>query len=245
MKWTNDLDQKLANLINQNKKHKEISKILNTTIKSVATRCFRLKLKIKTITEFTCLICGKIFVDFVSNNRKFCSHRCSAKYCSPNRKHSNQTKEKIKMSLIQFHKDKPKIIKIIKTTRICKCCQKEKHIEKRKQLCNDCRIIYYKFYRPLCEFKFNIYNYPEQFNLDIVKKYGMYSPTNKRNNLNGVSKDHMYSVKDGFINHVNPHLISHPANCQLMLHSDNNKKKTQSSITLDSLIQRINNWNNK
>ncbi len=52
----------------------------------------------------------------------------------------------------------------------------------------------------------------------------------------------MYSVKDGFINGISPEIIKHPANCKLMKHIDNNKKKTNSSITLEELMERIKNW---
>ena len=67
----------------------------------------------------------------------------------------------------------------------------------------------------------------------------------KKNNLNGVSKDHIYSVHDGFKNNVDYEIIKHPANCQLMKHIDNNKKKCQSLITLNELLERIKKWNEK
>ena len=71
---------------------------------------------------------------------------------------------------------------------------------------------------------FNIFNFKDSFDLELVNKIGWYSPSNKGNNLDGVSKDHMYSVKDGFINNISPNIIRHPVNCVLMKHSDNNKK---------------------
>jgi hypothetical protein len=52
----------------------------------------------------------------------------------------------------------------------------------------------------------------------------------------------MYSVRDGFINNIDPEIIKHPANCQLMLHNENNSKNYNSSITIDDLIERIKNW---
>jgi len=85
-------------------------------------------------------------------------------------------------------------------------------------------------------------DYSNKFDLSLVEQHGWYSPINKRNNLNGVSKDHMYSVRDGFINNIEPEIIKHPANCKLLLHNDNNRKNYTSSITIDDLIERIKNW---
>jgi hypothetical protein len=52
----------------------------------------------------------------------------------------------------------------------------------------------------------------------------------------------MYSVRDGFINKIDPEIIKHPANCKLMIHTENNKKNYNSSITIDVLKERIKNW---
>lgn len=97
-------------------------------------------------------------------------------------------------------------------------------------------------YRLDCAFKFNVFDYPNYYDLTLIEKFGWYSAANRGNNLSGVSRDHMYSVKDGFRNNVDPSIISHPANCCLMLHKDNNEKKTKSSITLEELIEKIKNF---
>ena len=55
----------------------------------------------------------------------------------------------------------------------------------------------------------------------------------------------MFSVDEGYKQNIDPYLISHPANCKLMKHEDNFKKKTECSITLDELKQRVNDWNKK
>jgi hypothetical protein len=101
-----------------------------------------------------------------------------------------------------------------------------------KIICNDCKLTYYE-------------DFKDEFDLSLVEQYGWYSPTNKRNNLKGVSKDHMYSVMDGFRNKINPKIISHPANCNLLLFSDNSIKKDNSSITMEELLKRIENWDKK
>ena len=98
-----------------------------------------------------------------------------------------------------------------------------------KKFCSvECYKLYYQTLRTAFEnykiksqFKFNVYDYPNYFELILIEKYGWYSPTN---NLNGVSRDHLYYVKDGFINNIDCKIISHPANCKLVLHKDNQKK---------------------
>ena len=48
---------------------------------------------------------------------------------------------------------------------------------------------------------------------------------------------------EGFKLGINPDLISHPANCKLMIQNKNLKKGAMSSITIDELTLKINNWN--
>jgi hypothetical protein len=79
----------------------------------------------------------------------------------------------------------------------------------------------------------------------LIRKYGWYKAKNKGNNLNGVSRDHMYSVMEGYRNNVDPSIISHPANCRLIRHNDNISKLDGSTITLEELLDRIEKWNKK
>jgi len=99
-----------------------------------------------------------------------------------------------------------------------------------------------KRYRQLCEFDFNLKKYSDKFNFELIKKHGWYKAKNCGNNSNGINRDHMYSIKDGFLNNVNPIIIKHPANCELLLHQDNLKKHGRSSITLNELLERIKHW---
>ena len=77
-------------------------------------------------------------------------------------------------------------------------------------------------------------------NLQSLKDKSLCS--NKQNNLDGVSRDHMLSVKDWFINGIDPAVISHPANCDLVLHRANQRKRSDSSITVEELLDRIKKW---
>lgn len=97
-------------------------------------------------------------------------------------------------------------------------------------------------YRQLCEFKFNVYHFPNKFDLKLIEEFGWYKAKNRGDNQNGVSRDHMYSVKEGFLNGIDPFYISHPANCKIMVNIENNKKKTNCSITIEELYERVKNW---
>lgn len=97
-------------------------------------------------------------------------------------------------------------------------------------------------YRQRCNFDFKFEDYPDKFDLTLVEQHGWYSPSNKGNNLNGVSRDHMISVRSGFDLVIDPEVIKHPANCKIMLHRQNQSKREKSSITLEELLERINSW---
>lgn len=97
-------------------------------------------------------------------------------------------------------------------------------------------------YRQRCIFDFKCEDYPDKFDLTLVEQYGWYSPKNKGNNLNGVSRDHMVSVHTGFKLGINPDIIKHPANCTLMLHKENQLKNRKCSITVEELLEKIKYW---
>lgn len=100
-------------------------------------------------------------------------------------------------------------------------------------------------YRKLCQFNFALSTYSEEFDLSLFKKYGIYRAKNKGNNPRGIVRDHMYSIKKGFENKIDFRIISHPANCSLIRAHDNQSKNVKCTITLDQLLERIENWNKK
>lgn len=63
--------------------------------------------------------------------------------------------------------------------------------------------------------------------------------------INGVSRDHMFSVKDGFINYIDPIFLAHPANCRLIRHNENISKLDKSLFSKTELLSRIIEWDNK
>lgn len=211
------------------------------------------KLKYKPIS---CKECEKLFE--YAYKRKFCSRTCSAKNNNRNRdkKIYEKQSETIRKSFANgkfkpFRKPK-KIFKLI-----CFSCEKEFEVfskQKTQKYCVECKNapknpITYKQsladYRSKSKFKFNLADYPKEFDFKLIKKHGWYSPTNKKNNLNGVSRDHIISVKFGHDNNLPPEIISHPANCQLLVHSNNVSKHSRCDISLEDLKSKIVVWNIK
>lgn len=95
--------------------------------------------------------------------------------------------------------------------------------------------LYYK----KSQFKFGILTYKNIKGYELVEQYGVY---NALTNKNGVSRDHMISINYGWTHNIPPEIISHPANCEIMTQSENSKKNSKSSITLEELKERIANW---
>lgn len=55
----------------------------------------------------------------------------------------------------------------------------------------------------------------------------------------------MISVRYGFDNNIDPKIIAHPANCQLLLHGENVSKYTNCSISFEELLEKIKIWDEK
>lgn len=239
-----EMEEKIIYLVNDELSRKDISEKLGISKATLGRFMKKLNLFSKyresKNVKVNCKECKIEFISNISADRKFCSKKCSATFNNKNREHSEETKNKIRNKLKKDDKKEYKK-EYKKKIRYCKSCNLS-ILESRKSICDMCRTSYYKYYRPAAEFKFDIYIYKDRFNLELVDKHGWYSPKNKGNNLLGVSRDHMYSVKEGFINNIDPEILSSPANCRLLLHTENNKKKTESSITLEELMERIKNW---
>jgi len=57
-------------------------------------------------------------------------------------------------------------------------------------------------YHNKCQFKFNLATYPNEFNFTLIEEHGWYKAKNHGDNPNGVSRDHIVSVKYGFDNNI-------------------------------------------
>lgn len=255
MKWTTELDSKLEELF-KTKNIYEVSDILGLSKSSIQNRASRLKIDTGQYKheKINCLNCSKELVSRKSEKRKFCSSACAAIYNNTGNIKSSETKSKQRQSLhntllnkkgyirkeYQYDKNNKRKSNYIKKDRACKSCSSK--IEGLKQYCEKCREYYYNVYRFDCNFKFSIKDYEFIFSkeeLELLKALGMYSASNRGNNISGVSRDHLFSVREGFKLVVPSFIISHPANCQLLKHSDNNKKNTTCEITLNELHKRI------
>lgn len=97
-------------------------------------------------------------------------------------------------------------------------------------------------YRALCKFNINKKEHPQLFNSTLISKFGWYTPSNKGlYNPTGLSWDHLYRIQDGFSNNIDPNIMSHPANAELVPWTINKSRK-HSMITLEELYQRIAKW---
>ncbi len=112
---------------------------------------------------------------------------------------------------------------------LVKCCGlKLKRME-------DAKEFDYRAYRRQARFIFKASDY--------TKIKGIYLIGDQRHmSFKGFSKDHMFSVKQGYIEGISPTIIGHPANCQILTTLQNSSKGKKCSITLNELMERIKNW---
>src|ERR1035437_9716595 len=198
------------------------------------------------LTEFEviCVKCGKKVIvkeralEYPKKEKYFCSLSCANK-----RVFADETKAKIKTALIN---------RTVRQDRCCPQCNKIFSVSiysHQKFCCGICNknsrktTDEYLLYKHKCQFKFNVWKYPKEFDLDLIKKYGWYAASNRGNNLGGVSRDHRISIKFGWRNNISPEIMAHPANCKLMVHSENISKLSKCSIDLVNLKKEIERWN--
>lgn len=101
----------------------------------------------------------------------------------------------------------------------------------------------YRFYRDISNWVGQVLT-ENTIGINNLKTGKLYDKNNK--NKNSYVRDHMFGRKNGFTLGVFPEIIRHPANCQIITHSDNIKKSLKnndSDILLEELFDRITNWN--
>jgi hypothetical protein len=218
-----------------------------------------------------CSSCDKPFTikerekKFLEMDAHFCSRSCANK-----REQKEITREKITQAVVAYHnkrdnQEREKVNGHYRKVVMCNCelCFKEfKAYSKPKRFCgDDCKRkhkmnvsssfaitdiekekVKRRYYRRDCAFSFNVYHFPKDFDLSLIDKFGWYKAKNRGDNFKGVSRDHMFSVMDGYRNSIPPEIIKHPANCVLMLQAENISKKDKSTISIDQLKERIAIW---
>jgi hypothetical protein len=120
--------------------------------------------------------------------------------------------------------------------------KKYEHIRKCQTLHRHSKLGKKHAYRLECQFNFALNEYPEKFDFDLVRQNGWYKAKNRGDNIGGVTRDHLFSIEEGYANNIPSEHIRHPANCQLLVFSENASKGKKSAISYDELLERIKNW---
>lgn len=134
----------------------------------------------------------------------------------------------------------------------CSCkiqsCDNIFYTEFPRKFCKDHTNFYTEKLRGKYGFKFNIFDFPDLFDLDLLKEKGFYHSGNikgKPKNLDGLSRDHKISVADARKYNYDPYYISHAMNCDLISQSKNSSKGTKSSITYSELVELVNEYDKR
>jgi ferredoxin-fold anticodon binding domain-containing protein len=88
---------------------------------------------------------------------------------------------------------------------------------------------YFIFVRALTEKNYNLF-------LNVINPKGL-KRSWKANHL-----DHRYSISQGFKDQIDPFLIAHPCNLQMLKARINKKKNAKCDITIEELLEGVNNF---
>ena len=191
-----------------------------------------------------CTHCNIILPQSKKRN-KFCSRSCSAKYNNANRSPLIYEQTKITWAakptskLNKIKEPKHPYSTLFRCT--CQHCGTKSLLRTQTKYCDNCTHLYSHAGRAKYWFSFNVFHYPELFDLSLITTYGF---RDNKTNPNGITRDHRVSVNDAIRNNYNPYYIKHPLNCELMFFNENNKKKTKSSITYEELIKLVDDYDN-
>lgn len=100
-----------------------------------------------------------------------------------------------------------------------------------------------KLYNKNCQFNFSPYQEENILGYDLLKDYTFSKPQNKIAGKKYLHRDHMVSISYGYENNISSEIISHPANCHIIFEDENINKGSSCSISLETLLERIDNWN--
>ncbi len=213
-------------------------------------------------------------LSYEKRNNSFCNNSCSASFHN-NKKTSirkkriaqyldNPNKCKTCNSILAYDKKSqiycsskcvnlkpsptPKVVGEFSTLYNCTCkhCNLKMLLPSPKQYCEECKENHSNL-RMRYKFNFNVYHYPDLFDLDLLNEKGWYAPRGKSGkwNPNGLSRDHKVSVAEAIKNNYDSYYITHPMNCELMPHSENQKKHSDCSLSYSSLKQLVDEYDRK
>jgi len=178
----------------------------------------------------------------------FCSRSCAN-----TREHTTANKNKIRVGVIRYLEKNGKEYNKFHVL-LCGQCGKQFESKLKTQIyCGkDCHSFgrrkrdgLLSTYRRRAAFHFALSDFPDEFDFGLIRKYGWYQAKNHGDNMIGVSRDHMVSVRFGYDHSIDPEIIAHPANCQLMQQSKNSSKFSMCSLTIVQLLVRIDQWDEK
>jgi len=101
-----------------------------------------------------------------------------------------------------------------------------------------------KIYYHLTRFRFDVKDMPEIFDISLLENNGWYmsrdsKKLNRKKNIDGISRDHLFSVSNGLQQKIHPLILSHPVNCKLVKQRQNVSKNSKCDITIEELIREI------
>lgn len=209
-------------------------------------------------TKINTRLCEHCNNEFVKKHKEqnFCSKSCSNTYTNLNRKHSDETKKKISNALSnkkfspkctskKFHK----LYKDENYSKLyfssCLNCGFKGAYKNDIRYCKKCQNEYSENGRTKYNFTFNVYKYPDLFDVKLLEEYGWYRTKGKNKNLSGLSRDHKVSVNEAKKYKYDSYYIKHPINCELMFHCENKSKGTNSSITYEELVKLVDEYDKK
>lgn len=128
----------------------------------------------------------------------------------------------------------------------CSHCDKLFYNKRNIKYCEEHSILYGRNNRNKYAFTFNPFDYPDLFNLELLKEKGWYCKGGRYKKWNpyGLTRDHKISVNEAIKNNYDPYYIKHPLNCELMSFEKNNKKKIKSSLTYQQLLKIVDKYEN-
>lgn len=231
--------------------HKRVhgpSKGVITISEKSKARYAQMRLETQARDTKKCLYCGDTFI----GSRTFCNHSCAASFNNRRRApRSEESKKKVSESLRRLRPRKvtAEVWGEFSILLLCKCrhCRSQFFDRSiRRQYCPNCSQVYGSNGRNKYCFKFNVFDYPDLFDLELIRSRGWHAfGGRKAKNTKGLTRDHRVSVNCAIKNKLDPYYISHPVNCEIMSFDDNNRKKTRSSITYDELVSQVDAYDSK
>lgn len=161
----------------------------------------------------------------IALHKKFCNNSCSAKFNNSRRPPRTEESrlalsKKLKFLITSGVLPKPKYPSVLGLRWGKKSFDEDLY----RQAC-----IFYTPYRILVNIE----------GFELINEFGWFHPIN---NIEGVSRDHMFSIAEGWKQRIPSQIIAHPANCKIIRIRENKSKGSSCSISLQQLFERVNDW---